>query len=176
MEMVETRPTASSLDQPACLLIAPAGCDVPSDLLDGLRSRQVRVRQKSDAPAVMADLAMGPSRILIIVEPAAVRDADTLVAAVRRYHPGVTVWQYAMQLDPPLQPWPGKPAAVFTRDEAPPLRSDPPTPQDSPAAVFADYADDEQNLEDIDQPESPLLTEEELAMLLGDDEEGAPPS
>lgn len=149
---------------------------MPSDLLDGLRSRHVRVRQKSDAPAVMAELAMGPSRIVIIVEPAAVRDADALVAAIRRYHPGVSIWQYAMHLDPPLQPWPGMVDAAPPAHEPPAFGTDePPAPNDSPAAVFAGLVNDqEQDIEDIDQPQSPLLTEEELAMLLGDDEEGAP--
>lgn len=88
-----------------CLLWVPVGHDAPLALLDGLRQRQVTVSEVIDAPAAMSALANGRHRMLVIVEPRALRTPQRLVAAARRYCDNLVIWRYAQDDDPPLQPW-----------------------------------------------------------------------
>ncbi len=170
--MAEHRPTASAITgNCACLLLAPTGCDVPGDLLDGLRSRGVDLREVSDAPAVMTELATGNHRIVILIEPGAVRDVEPLTRAMATYHPHTGVWQYSMALDPPLQAYPmprPAPADVVDREAEGTHRTDPP-PAPQPITT-SDQTEEPDAMEADELDERPLLTEEELAMLLGDDE------
>jgi len=160
-----------------CLLVVPRGHDVPLDLLDGLTRRDVAVREVHDAPAAMVALAeTGPSRpkVVVVVHPAAQSAAEALVRAIGRYHEDVTVWRYDFAADPALQPWPGDSANTPRREPQP--DADVPT-DDEPAAAptaaeptEADWPDEAERLALDEDDDSPLLSDEELAMLLGDDE------
>ncbi len=190
--MARQRPTARAIaDQPTCLLLAPSGCDVPGDLLEGLRSRNVVVREVGDAPAVMASLADGKQRIVILIERDLIRDCELLVSSIRRYHPQVIIWQYSISLDPPLQPLrpsapeAGRPSqAVTWEGEAPAgpstkvAKSRPLEPVVTVAPMTKPVEQEQPAQPKLVEPEplrdtldeSPLITEEELAMLLGDDD------
>jgi len=175
--MTETRRPVSTNGghRSRCLLVVPRGHDVPLDLLDGLTRRRVDVREVHDAPAAMVALAeTGPSRpkVVVVVHPAAQSAAEVLVRAIGRYHGDVTVWRYDFAADPPLQPWPVDSANTPRREPQP--DADVPT-DDEPAAAptapaEADPPSDAERLALDEDDDSPLLSDEELAMLLGDDE------
>ena len=166
-----------------CLLLVPRGHDAPPDLLEGLARRRVRVREVNDAPSVMvalADSGAARPKVVVIVHPAAQGAAEALVAAVRRYHADVVVWRYEPGLRPALSAWPadetGQPLQTdpqpvpypFAAAE-PPMPSEPQPPA-GVATVEADGVNPAPAGLDDDDLEPPLLSEEELAMLLGDDE------
>jgi len=132
-----------------CILWLPRGHDAPIDLVRGLEQRHVRIRQVHDAPAVMVELATRAGRsscVLVIVEPDALRSADALRAAVGRYHKHVPIWRYDHDKSPALQRWA---KLAQTAPTAPKPRDVPPVDEDEPS-------------------DEPLLSEQELAMLLGE--------
>ncbi len=137
-----------------CTLWLPRGYDAPVDLVEGLRRREVRVAEVHDAPAVMVALARErepAGHVLVIVEPSMLRSAEALRAAVAEYHPRVPVWRYDWQNRPALARWTD--ARERPEPAAPSAPPDDPLPRD----LDPPPADDE-----------PLLSEQELAMLLGD--------
>ncbi len=145
---------------PHCLLVIPAGQDPPLDLLDGLRRREVAVREVGDAPSAMATLATPRTarpNMVVVVDPAGLRDADRLAATVRRYFPRMPLWRYVRGAHPPLIPWPAPGDARSAAAAAAPA----PAPETSPAEPTYEQPGDDP---------SSLLTEEELAMLLDDSE------
>ncbi len=145
-------------NQARCLLVLPAGHDAPLDLIDGLQRRGVSVREVHDAPGAMAAVAAGrPGRptMLVLVEPDALRDATRLASTLHRYFPKLPLWRYAFGQDPPLAPW--------QHNGTP--------PESEPQGVSASA--DMQAPPDFEVDDT-VLTEEELAMLLGDDDDLEP--
>lgn len=175
--------TRSGGSAACCLIWLPAGYDAPADLLEGLRRRGVGVREAHDAPSVMAGLSRGGGRrikVVVVVEPDVLRDADDLVAAVRAYHPKVAVWRFSRGARPPLDKWSGGEAAggngrTTVRGVA---EAEPPSVGEAAVAEGAAAIDDPPASRDSgtkggesEGEHEPLLTDEELAMLLGGDEE-----
>jgi hypothetical protein len=164
--MIERRPkpTPNGGQKARCLLLVPRGHDAPLDLIDGLNRRQVAAREVRNAPAVMVALAEQRKRrpkVVVIVHPQAQSSAEALVHAIRRYHPDVAVWRYDFEHDPQLHAWPDEPQPEPSVEVTPPApvspepsAPDPATPDETP----------------VDDLEPPLLSDEELAMLLGDDD------
>jgi hypothetical protein len=135
----------------------------PSALLRGLRTRGVEVVMASDPPAVMVALAERPCDILIVHGPIDDEQIQQLIAAARQFHPRLALWQYACihgGQSPTLCRVPDQ-ASAPTAD---PASAAPQPPERKDAATSADVhvgpRDDE-----------PLLTGEELRMLLGDDDD-----
>ena len=196
------RPTASTNgDRAHCLMLVPRGYDAPLDLLDGLRQRRVPVRELHDAPAVMAELALcaGGGRLVVIIEPDALRHADALARAIMAYHPRVPVWSYRHRQRPALQAWPqiestvtaaGPTPQASVVDESPaPEAAAPaqakfpeaesivepsaepatePVPEPAPEPAPDTEAHTDASAEPPEDDDGPLLTDEELSMLLGE--------
>ena len=161
--------TGSSTSQSAdpalsrrCVMLVPPGCAADSQLLVGLSHRRVRVAVVQDIATVMLQLAAEPTHALILVDPQRHPRLTELLDAVHAYHRRVSLWSYQAptpqhhhrQLAPlrsdhasqnPIPPQP-TPATADTRP-APPDRDAPPQP---------------------DHDVEPLITDEELAMLLDD--------
>jgi len=162
-----------------CLLLVPRGHDVPLDLLEGLTRRKVAVREVHDAPAVMvalADESPRRPRAVVVVHPRAMAAADPLVRAMRQYHDDVAIWRYDATEEPALHAWPDEPqpATSVTTDEA--ADADEPVNATDEQLTSNDVTEDDLPTEaerlalDDDADDSQLLTDEELAMLLGDDD------
>jgi hypothetical protein len=151
---------------------------MPLDLLDGLRQRGVQPREVHHAPLVMAELAAARPGydVLVIVDPDSLPEADSLVAAVRRYFPNVKPWRYARHEAVRLARWNGRPATeAATQTESGAMaraQNERPrhsaTVQQSPPESRPPASESETEA-DADG----LLTQEELAMLLGLGEEEA---
>lgn len=112
------------------------------------------MREVSDAPSAMAELASNPLTYMavILVEPRRVALAQSLMESVARYFPAVVRWQYQRDQPVRLTAWPANGAAsLFVPTLEVPVAAPPPP------------ASDEQALR-----ASAQLTEEELAMLLDD--------
>lgn len=152
-----------------CLLWVSAGCDVPLELLDGLRRRDVAVRQVHDAPSVMAALAGEGAKVLVLVEPSTLRSLERLIGAVRSYF-DVSIWRYQRGAAPALAPYDAGP---MEHAAEPPEVPESPTPSPKPHAADTEHHDDagdDSDLGDIGDS-GVLLSEAELAMLLHDDDE-----
>ncbi len=141
---------------------AAANRPQPTMLLSLLRSRMSQVELVADAPAVMAALARG-ARVLIVCEPQTQPRLTPLLAAVGRYHRRVICWQY----DPLTAD--GRPQlsalAIPGKKVAPQANRIAVANEEIQQSVPA--ADDDLDLA------TPLISTEELDMLLGgpDDEE-----
>jgi len=168
------------------------------DLLEALRSRSVGVREVAHAPSVMSELALHDYAALVIVNVDGSREADRLIASVEKYHPDVSVRRYCPASPQRLQRVrttcaPAE-AASAAADDADRVEPDEISPEPAPAAdvepaaappaaaptpgasarPFHGLEDDVES--DDEQLEPPLLTEEELAMLLGDDDADEEPT
>ena len=132
----------------------------PETLLKGLCRRKVRTTIVPDAPAVMVALAHHPSSALIVNEPSTVHRFSELLAAVERYYPTIVCWQYTSdnggkaRLTKLLTSFPSGRPPLNEQEQgaAPPHRREPRL-----------RAGDEGMLPTT----SPLVTHEELAMLIG---------
>ncbi|MCC7408584.1 MAG: diguanylate cyclase [Phycisphaeraceae bacterium] len=133
-----------------CLLLAPPRQAVPDDLLRSLGRRRIHARVLPDAPAVLADLDHAHADILLLVDPPSLPDADAFLHAALERHPTLRLWQY----QPPTHNHP----AQLTHLLAPSS----PIPNPQPLTP---------------NPDLPLLTPQELQMLLGDPfDEQTPPT
>ena len=153
-----------------CLLLLPRAAGAPMDLLDALRTRAVRADEVADAPAAMVRLARQQFDALIIVEPDMIRDAAHLCRAAQKYHPRTAIWRYIATQQPRLQKFTADPAptadpaldqSTSARTPEPPPAYQPTQPQPATPAP-------------VEQPPDlaePLLTDEELAMLLADSDQ-----
>ncbi len=154
-----------------CLIWLPAGYEAPLELLDGLRMRQVTVRQAHDAPTVMAELVTDEYQLIILIKPRSLRRAGNLIAAARCYWPKLTIWQYDPDTQPALRAWDPQTSAP-DHDPAPVPLDAPidsvPEPEPAPDVLLEDTPQDP-------PPADPLtptvLSEEELSMLLDETEE-----
>lgn len=63
-------------------------------LLEGLRKRDAAVRVVHDAASAMVEVAQFNAQVLIVHEPEAIVELESLLAAVRLYHPGVLCWRH----------------------------------------------------------------------------------
>lgn len=171
---------------PRCIVwLAPDG-QAPRPLLAGLERRAVRVVLAANAPEVMRQLAAAPALTIITIEPTRQPHLRELCEAVARYYPRTHWWQYE------AQPTGGAPALAPMRESGVQTSQDedaavsgatPPeatdsfgdperrNTQDAPDAQQDEAEDHQEDDDDQSQAHLASLTSEELAMLLGDDEE-----
>ena len=166
---------------PRCLLLTPRGPQPPAELVNGLEQRGVTIAQATDVPAVMVALARQSFVTLVIVEPSLWKNCQELVRAVRRYHPAVALWQYIGERTPRLSRYPLPPAHSEPRSNSGNGRHATPAPRaatshtprlDIAPPTAEDAGHDAGSRRYAELSSSDLrLSEEELAMLLGDDDE-----
>lgn len=81
-----------------CVIVVPReGQDAvvaPAPLVDGLRARGMAVQVADSAPQAMVRVARGRSAAVVVVDPDRLADADELVRVVRCYHPQVVCWRF----------------------------------------------------------------------------------
>lgn len=162
----------------------------PPQLMAALASRGIQTAQVQSPFRALAELCRagrGSAPAIVIVNPERMPDTVALLEAKARYAPGARCWMYGPATQPALRAivegdvsaWSGvkEPQVVVRVPESdsikinahrpPPRPARPATPRlkltEEPAPVDAESA----------QPTSPLLSPEEIRMLLGDDEPGA---
>lgn len=158
-----------------CMLLVGGGA-VPSNLVAALGQRGITAGIARTAPEVMAELAGGQVASVVVVEPERQARAQELYAAASTYHPQVRFWAYAPQA-------PGREAtlSVFAdKTGQTPEKSGPASNpcyssayKESPpssAATRASNAHAGPQADTDTTEDDPLrVTEQELAMLLGND-------
>lgn len=176
-------PTAPPVPDPACsrcvILTGPGG-STPVDLLSGLSRRGVSSRVVAESAEVMVALAQQGTGMLIVVDPAGQPGLADLIEAVTKYHPRTIRWVYESSHAS------GKPQLVPFRDRTKPDVARAQTPSSQVESAPAKRLESPSPLGRVQSqvpPErvrslivkvqgpaevgEPLISEEELAMLLG---------
>ncbi len=126
-------PTAAKTTLRCVLLHAP-GTTVPTPLLATLAKKVRDVASFTDAyPALAEIFALGGNAgvVLILVEPAGLRDATELIDAVRLHGPQTQMWWYSRAHPKklvPIGPADSRPWALREPEPAAPAPSAPPAP------------------------------------------------
>ena len=147
------------------VLVKPGG-SAPRRLLSAVARRGAKATVVAEPPGVMVELAVGPVEAVIIVEPAYQALLHELLDAVRTYYPGVKRWQFAASRDGEQAVREPMLAPIEARYES--IESQEPTWQSvrrvqqrvGPLSIKLPAGASE-------TARSPLITEEELSMLLG---------
>lgn len=165
-----------------CVVLVGVSGSAPTDLLGGLSRRGVSTAVVSDPAAAMVALARQSAGALVVVEPEEHAWLDDLIQALKSYHPRTVRWGYRSQHPsgiPQLQPL-GEYAPVEP-DQSQPVQPngqgqahryivpDPKSPlgraqAQVPRERVRSLVVKVQGSSDVDEP---LISEEELAMLLG---------
>ena len=66
----------------------------PDKLLAGLRGRNAAVRVVRDTAQAMVEVAQFKAQVLIVHEPETICEIESLLSAVRLYHPAVICWRH----------------------------------------------------------------------------------
>jgi hypothetical protein len=158
------------------VLVSPRG-QLPRPLLRGLEHRGAVAIVATDAPAALVDLAYSRAGALIVQDPDDHLMVDDLLAAVHRYFPKTTCWRYDTSVRGEaalsrLNGHAGNGHAPAPAQTAPPSHAQPPR-------VVRDVVGPRGEIEhridsllirvpqSLDPAHEPLISEEELAMLLG---------
>ncbi len=174
-----------------CVVLVPAGRPLPAPLLAGLKKRGMAVRIAGDAPAVMAELALhsgggggfGGGAVVIIHQPQELPAAQELRRAIVKHYPASVIWQSVSDIagqssrltrfEANIQRVPRS----TPRPETPPASPSPSpiTPPDMPPEILP-AKPATQSRRDLDRDGvrtekhcEPLVSPEEMAMLLGGD-------
>lgn len=169
-----------------CVLLTGHDGATPVDLLSGLSKRGVSTRVVAQPAEVMVELALQRTGILIVVDPTQQPALLDLIQAVKAYYPRTVRWAYQRAHpsgNPQLQPLEDR------ATPAPVSKAKPPTPKPAaPNSVTHESIEDDSpsplaRVQSQVPPErvrslivkvqgpaevgEPLISEEELAMLLG---------
>ena len=149
-------------DSIRCVLWVDPGCPEPSALVEGLTRRGVRVHTVCDAASVMVELAGAATDLLVIDQTQRRLDTSRLTAAVGRYFPAVICRKYI------TCPASGRQQLVDLAD-APVHDDDLDDPEQSAGVPAAsDSHVGEQAADDNGQAHRPLVTQQEMTMLIGE--------
>jgi len=175
-----------------CVLLVGGGA-VPSNLVAALGQRGINVAIARAEPEVMAELAGGGVTSVVVVEPDRQNRARELHAAADIYHPEVRFWSYTPQApgqeatlsvfaaeaaetyeNSGSNPNPWYPRTYGEQEAASTVKTEPDSktgPQlDTDPVIAGPYDRPGPNRPPEDAPdEHALVTEQELAMLLGTD-------
>lgn len=121
----------------------------PPALLAGLIRRNAQVRVARGAPWVMLELASEPIDALVVVDPEHLAGLDDLVAAVAGYFPSIVCWRFDES---------GGGEGRLSE-----LTADPGAARQRVAPLLV-------QVDEPAGPPSPLVTHEELSMLLGQED------
>jgi len=171
-----------------CVVVLPRGAGVeraPASLLAGLSQRRLDVVIAPDAPTAMVELARRRTAAVVVVEPDRLPQVGELVRAVRAYYPQVVCWRYDQRggdrgrlsaingtYDAPAEALPD----VSPADQMTPGKFDPVEDEELERVLGRTRQRIDPLVTPVPRPQrvssSPLISEQELAMLLGEDEPG----
>lgn len=158
-------------------MLVPKDVVAPEKLIAGLRGRGAEVCVAADAPAVMVELAAGASAV-VLHEPERIVRVDELRDAIKKYHPKISHWQSGadgkggVKLETMKA---GVKADATTREPGaatPTKQAETPAqrPARPPARVNGATGGRGKSVSE----DSPLVTPEEMEMLLGPVEDEGP--
>lgn len=165
-----------------CILLAESSAAVPVELLTGLTRRGMAVVVVSDEPAVMVQLARGGAAALVVADANRVPRLPELAQAIRDYYPRTGCWEYTrrggssrlVRLDSPQD------AEVMPGNGSKKPVSNPDTPVQAVAEDDHTTGPRTDRLRSLvvhlpppTEVNEPLISSEELAMLLGEPGEGS---
>ncbi len=170
-----------------CIVLVHDDADRPRALLEGLEDRGAVPLIIKESVQVMAELAFNRHAVVIVNRPETVRRLSQLLAAVRRYYPHVACWGYGarhpgglpklLRLDPHTSATPDRPSSPG--NGTPRHRSE--STSSGRCDLSADLGDlgsaaatmsrsdheDQQESPHAEPMPEPLLTKQELSMLIG---------
>ena len=76
------------------VVLVESGSARPERLLTSLHHRGSQVRLVLDPPQAMVELAQFHAKVLIVHQPARMAELESLLSAVRLYHPEVVCWRH----------------------------------------------------------------------------------
>lgn len=165
-----------------CVVLIEAGRQTPVDLIGGLSMRGVSTTVVTDPAEAMVELARHRTGALVVVDPDRCRWLDDLTEAVRTYHARTVRWGYfsrdasgvpqlrSLESDHGQPTLPMKPVVTEQHDPQPRyIVPDPKSPlgraqSQIPRERVRSLVVKVRSESDVDEP---LISEEELAMLLG---------
>lgn len=165
-----------------CVVLVGACGSAPTDLLAGLSRRGVSTAVVSEPAAAMVELARQATGALVVVEPEDHAWLDELIQALKTYHPRTVRWGYQsthLSGSPQLRPLSG--CASIGKCDSPSDQADDrestaryivPDPKSPLGRAQAQIPRERvrslvvkvHGTSDVDEP---LISEEELSMLLG---------
>lgn len=181
-----------------CVVVTPERDGVPEPvphaLADALAQHEATVEHAPSLYHAITRIARpcdAGNVTLMLVEPGRHPRADVLALAAMTHAPDVSVWRFDPEHESPVAPYvPEKPGVVpdpiapDPEDENDPDGGDddPPDdrPDDAPVAPTGGHTalritGDDEDKDDDDEPDNtPLVSSEELSMLLGHDQEERP--
>lgn len=161
-----------------CVVLVPKDVVPPEKLIAGLRGRGAEVRVTADAPAVMVELATGASAV-VLHEPERIVRLDELCGAIKRYHPKVSHWRSGsdgkggVKLETMAA---GDRSSAARKPAAPEKNASPAAATQRPARSPTRPKGSGGERNKVMPEDSPLVTAEEMEMLLGPKEEEEPRS
>ncbi|NBC11271.1 MAG: hypothetical protein GVY24_05970 [Planctomycetes bacterium] len=173
-----------------CVVVLPRGAGVeraPASLLAGLSQRRLDVVIAADAPTAMVELARRATAVMVVVEPGRQPQVGELVRAVRAYYPKVVCWRYDQQdadrgrlsaINGTYGEASSHAGAGSEAGSAPmsPGKYDPVEDEELERVLGRTRQRLDPLVTRVQHPpresSSPLISEQELAMLLGQDEPG----
>ena len=148
----DDQPDHSTTPACRCVVLADPDAGLPGPLLQALAKRGLSVSVATDAPSAMLELIETTAGTLIIVDPQRLALGDELVTAVRHYFPRTALWAFQQDAQGRrnLASLNGHSAYSAEGDEHA-------EPDARPSLDRPDHA----------ETEGPIVTKDELAMLLG---------
>jgi hypothetical protein len=148
-----------------CLLLTQRGEPAPTLLANRLAERQLAIETFTDASALMAALAGGATLAVVVLQPCRQPRLGELLRALQRYYPGVVCWQY--EAGPGLQ----RIETTPNSGQAGVVEKDRPFGSEQRNGMFGTPRNrqplEPRNQQPAGAETAPLLTQEELDMLLG---------
>lgn len=186
--MVEDRRDNTTAMTPGtrCVVLVGSRGAAPADLLSGLSRRGVSTTVVVEPAGAMVELAKQANSILVVVDPDSQPWLEDLIQAVRQYHPRTVRWCYRSQHpsgQPQLQPLTDRPhtgngkrnpvqAPVPTQGPDVSTHFTLPNPRSPLGRVQSQVPRERMRslvvkVQGPAEVGEPLISEEELAMLLG---------
>lgn len=189
---MNAEPPTSSTSPGTCVVVTPEADGrperVPEALIEALSHHQAGIEHAASAYHAITRIAR-PSNVgrttLLIVEPERSTRAQALAIAAMTHAPSVAVWRYDPEDDAPVAPYvPTKEGVTPEQlvdepdldDEPARSRGDTPTPTSSPIHASAGTPElrivgDSDHAPGGQMSDPPLVSSEELSMLLGTDDD-----
>ena len=158
----ERRPVATPADTIRCVLWTDPAAAEPDELVAGLTGRGVAVQIVADAPSVMVELAEAATDLLVIDQTQRPLDASRLAAAGARYFPAVICRKYI------TCPNSGRKQLVDFADE--PVHDDDLHGREQGVGLVGDGHGQSHTAaaDHAGQAPGPVVSRQEMAMLIGD--------
>ena len=88
-----------------CLVVMPREGEVPLDLVESIRRRNVDVRIAHETDRALETLEETGAGVMVVAEPQQLHGVEVMVMSARLRYPGLRIWRYAHGEAEPLRPY-----------------------------------------------------------------------